>query len=154
MGKVGILSAVATANAHVDVDSQGDVPSSCDSPFIVSVTNTDREGKKAPHAGYGRTTIDLGAPGEGILSAVPGNRYEEMSGTSMATPHVAGAIALLHVVGGKRFSDRYYRNPGDGARVIKEVLMRTVTRSSDLTGRTVSGGHLNLAKAARLISRY
>ena len=152
MGKVGILSAAATANRDSNIDVVGDVPTGCSSPFIVSVTNTTKEDKKYGSAGYGLTTVDLGAPGTGIVSTVPGNQIKALTGTSMATPHVAGAIAFLHQVAGLRLNRAYYADPAKGALAIKEILLRTVDQVSDLRGRTVTGGRLNLNKAAQAAS--
>jgi subtilisin family serine protease len=151
MGEVGILSAVATANASVDVDTQGDVPSGCDSPFIISVTNTTEDDQKNPRAGYGLTSIDLGAPGTAIRSTVPGNQAQELTGTSMATPHVAGAVGFLHALGGPNLEKLAGRSPSKIALWMKELVLRTVDKSKALEGKTVTGGRLNLYQAARVL---
>ena len=85
MGEAGILSAVATMNLSADVDQKGDVPSGCDSPYVVSVTNTRSNGTKYSSAAYGKNAIDLGAPGTSILSTFPKERTGNLTGTSMAT---------------------------------------------------------------------
>jgi subtilisin family serine protease len=112
MGGVGILSAGATANANYNVDTQGDVPTSCSSPWLVTVTNTTRTDTRNSSCGYGATTIDLGAPGTNVLSTYTGNSTSTLTGTSMATPHVAGAIAFLHSVAGPGFTAAYNCGPG------------------------------------------
>src|SRR6185503_8615659 len=75
MGKYGILHATATANVNVDVDAVGDMPTACPSDFMISVTNTTSADQKHPSAAFGLTTIDLGAPGTGILSTISGGNY-------------------------------------------------------------------------------
>lgn len=155
MGKLGIISVVATSNSDVNVDTEGDVPSGCQSPYIISVTNTDSEDEKHKEgAGYGAKTIHLGAPGTEILSTVPGNKTKKLTGTSMATPHVTGTVALLHSVASKNFVEHYQSQPEDGAKIIKDIILKSVDPVSGLKGITVTEGRLNVFKAADTISKY
>lgn len=153
MGKVGILSAAATINDHVNVDEKGDVPTGCTSDFLVTVTNTTREDKKAL-AGYGKSSIDLGAPGTDILSTVGSDETRTLTGTSMATPHVAGAVAFLHSVASQDFAKWYLREPGKAALTLKSILLETTDPIEALEGITVTGGRLNLQRAAEKISQF
>lgn len=148
MGALGILSAAATANIGIDVDVKGDVPTGCSSPYIISVTNTQADGTKAGSAGWGATTIDIGAPGTNILSTYTGGAIRELTGTSMATPHVAGAVGFLHSVGSEEFRELYNSNPGEAALALKQVILQTGSPQADLEGKTVSGRRLNLQNAA------
>jgi hypothetical protein len=84
--------------------------------------------------------VDIAAPGQDILSTYPGNGYEWLSGTSMATPVVAGAAALLA-------SMDPALSPGD----IKALLMDNVDHLSRWNGVVVSGGRLNVFKAAEAV---
>lgn len=154
MGKVGILHAIATANLDIDVDVKGDVPTGCDSPYIISVTNTLRDGSRSNVAAHGLKTIDIGAPGTGIYSTIPGNSYTTMSGTSMASPHVAGAVAYMHSASSSHFSSIYLQNPADGALALKKMMLDSVSPAPSLKGQTVSGGILNLNKASEAISLF
>lgn len=154
MGEVGILSAAATANMNIDVDTAGDVPTGCSSNFIISVTNTNDKGVKNSSAGYGLTTIDIGSPGTNILSTVPGQKLERLTGTSMATPHVTGSIGFLHSVASPQFRQLARTQPADSALVLKQILLDTVTPQADLAGKVVSGGRLNLHGAALAASSY
>lgn len=149
MGRVGILSAVATANIAIDVDQVGDVPSGCTSPYIVTVTNTTAADRLYTSAGWGRSTIDIGAPGTQIFSSVPGNQYRYLTGTSMATPHITGAIAFLDSQVGRSISVLRLNSPGEVALAIKQAMLESVDPVADLRNKTVSGGRLNLYRATQ-----
>ena len=155
LGSVGILSAAATANSNINVDAEGDMPCACSSNWLITVTNTNNKDQKVTNAGYGLSTIDLGAPGANIMSTVPSNKYQTMYGTSMACPHVAGAIALMYSVGCPDFMAEYKANPDLIALIIKDSLLSTVDKISLLQGITVTGGRLNLYKAVNsILNRY
>ncbi len=153
MGALGILSVAATANRNVDVDQVGDVPTGCKSPYIIAVTNTTEDDVRYASAAYGKTNIDLGAPGTAILSTLS-RGTGVLTGTSMASPHVAGGVALLHAGACQRFSDLYEKSPAQGALLVKEFLLTTVDKIADLANTTVSGGRLNLYTAAQKMYNY
>lgn len=153
LGAVGILSAGATANANYNVDTQGDIPTACTSDWLITVTNTTRNDVKAT-AGYGATTIDLGAPGSSITSTYPSNAYTSISGTSMATPHVAGTIGLMLSVACPAFIANYKANPSAMALVLKDSLLNAANPIAALSGITVTGARLNLFNAVKAIQNY
>jgi subtilisin family serine protease len=154
MGKYGILSAAATANNGIDVDVKGDVPTGCDSEYIISVTNTTKQDLRNSGAAWGKTTIDLGAPGTDIHSCKPNGAYGPLTGTSMATPHVAGAVAFLHSVGSADFQALAKEDPAAAAAVVKEIMLKNVDVIPDLKAVTVSGGRLNLFKAGQAMASF
>ncbi len=157
LGAVGILSVAATANATWNIDVVGDIPTACASNWLVSVTNTTNTDVKNSYAAYGATTIDIGAPGTNILSTTPGNSYTTMTGTSMATPHVAGAIALMYAVPCSQLITNYQSNPADVALIVKDSLLGAVDKIADLNSNnfaTVSQGRLNLYKSVKAMQNY
>lgn len=154
MGAVGILSAGATANKAWDIDIKSDVPTACSSQWLVTVTNTTRNDRLNGGAGYGKNTIDIGAPGTDVYSTVNNNSYSGMTGTSMSTPHVAGAIAAMYAAACKGLIDLYYEKPDSVALMIKEYLLDGAEWISDMNHVTTTGGRLNLYRAFKNLERF
>lgn len=154
MGRYGILSACATANNNWNVDVTGDIPTQCPSPWMIAVTNTTTNDTKYTSAGYGSTSIDLGAPGTSIKSSIPGNNYGNNTGTSMASPHVAGAIGAMWANACVGMVNDYYAYPDSIALIMRGYLLGSVDRLSTLANVTTSGGRLNLYHALLAESAY
>lgn len=133
LGNLGILSAMAAGNATNNNDANPHYPSSYNLASIIAVASTDHNDAMSSFSSYGATSVDLGAPGSAIYSTVPGNSYASYSGTSMATPHVAGAAAYL-----------WSRTPSYTVAQVKARLMDLGDAKPSLAGRTVSGKRLNL----------
>lgn len=153
MGMQGILSAAATNNgSNVNVDVQSDMPTACSSDFLITVTNTDKNDNRT--AAFGATTIDVGAPGTSILSTIPGNLYGSKTGTSMASPHLAGAVALICSLPCDSLSnDLKHDRPATMLR-IKGFILDGVDPATSLDGLTVSGGRLNVNQALLNAAAY
>jgi serine protease len=137
----GILYVAAAGNGDffgfpINNDANPQYPASFDNANVIAVTATDRNDRKASWANYGATSVDLGAPGVDIWSTVRSGGYSSFSGTSMATPHVTGAAALL-----------LSYVPTLTHLQVKDRLLASVDPNADLKSRTVTGGRLNLSNA-------
>jgi subtilisin family serine protease/uncharacterized protein YigE (DUF2233 family) len=111
-------------------------PASYNLDNVVAVAATDSNDQLATFSNYGAKSVDLAAPGVNILSTLPNNSYGFLDGTSMATPHVTGALALV----------RDLHPTWTYTQVINQVL-NNVDPLPSLQGKVVTGGRLDLAKA-------
>jgi subtilisin family serine protease len=151
LGYAGILSAGATANLNINIDITGDIPTACPSDWLITVTNTTNTDAKNSGAAYGLLTIDLGAPGTSIYSTTTSGNYGNLTGTSMATPHVAGAVGFMFSVAPLSWIQSYKANPGPNALIVKQKILQGVDVKPSLQNITVSGGRLNLYNSALLM---
>lgn len=151
LGVAGVLSAAATMNINVNVDVVGDMPTACESDYLITVTNTTKYDTKANSAAYGLETIDLGAPGSSVYSTNYNNGYSYKTGTSMATPHVAGAVAMMFSAATEEFLLEYEDDPALKCLEIKQYILDGVDILPDLDGVTVSGGRLNMYNSLDLM---
>ena len=130
----GILFVAAAGNNGTNIDKRLSYPAAYSNPNVISVASITSTGSLSSFSNYGAKNVDIGAPGSGIWSTLPGNSYGSYNGTSMATPHVTGAAAL--------YKSLY---PGATAAAIKAAILSSTTPTSSLTGKCVTGGRLNVS---------
>lgn len=133
------LHLMAAGNSGTDNDKRPNFPSNYDLPNNIAVAATDHNDNIARFSQYGKTTVDLGAPGVDILSTVPNNGYDVYSGTSMATPHVAGAATLI----ASAFPEISNEN-------LTKALLEGVDKVPALENKTVTGGRLNVNNSLKI----
>ncbi|MFL5981096.1 MAG: S8 family serine peptidase, partial [Gaiellaceae bacterium] len=127
------LFVVAAGNSATNNDALPSFPCAYPESNVVCVAATDATDALAWFSNVGPTTVDVAAPGVSILSTWRDGDYYSASGTSMATPYVAGAAALV-----------WSRNPALTAAQVKSALLGSV---DPLGLPVVSRGRLNLARA-------
>lgn len=151
LGMQGILNCGATANQNVNVDVSGDLPTTCPSPFLIAVTNTNHLDEKVTSAGYGAVNIDLGAPGSGSYTLTASGSYGVFGGTSAATPHVTGAIGLLYSAPCPSLMTLVRSDPAAAALWMRDVILGGVDVRPALTNLTATGGRLNVFNSLQLL---
>ncbi len=137
--KADILFVAAAGNSSSNNDATANYPSNYSTnatagyDSVLAVASITSTGALSSFSSYGRSQVDIAAPGSSILSTMPGDAYGMMSGTSMATPHVAGAAALYASA-----------NPNATAAQIKAAILGTAEATASLAGVLATGGRLDV----------
>lgn len=150
LGAAGILNCGATANNNVNVDVVGDMPTGCSSPYMIGVTATNSNDIRT-FSGYGTTSIDLGAPGASVYLPSGSNAYASTSGTSFASPCVAGAIALLYAAPCTGLGNEALNDPQGIADLVRTAILDGVDPVAGLADEVATGGRLNVRNSLDLL---
>ncbi|HJP90528.1 MAG TPA: S8 family serine peptidase [Pyrinomonadaceae bacterium] len=145
LNTAGILFVAAAGNVdngtrEPNNDLVPHFPSSFNVPNVIAVASTNQTDDLSSFSHFGATGVDLGAPGESILSTTPGNTYSSFSGTSMATPQVSGSAALL-----------WAQNPNLTVQQVKRLLLFNGNVVSALVDKTLSGRRLNVGNSMQAL---
>jgi thermitase len=135
-GESDILFVAAAGNDSEDADRTPHFPANYQLPNVISVAALDRRDQLASFSNYGAKNVHVAAPGKEILSTWLGGQYQEHSGTSMATPFVAGVAALVLSV-----------EPNLSVKELRERIFSTVDKLDTLEGKVSTGGRVNAARA-------
>jgi subtilisin family serine protease len=135
-GEEGILFVAASGNSSANSDKSPHYPAGYDLPNVISVAALNRNDDLASFSNYGAKSVHVAAPGSEILSTWLGGAFEEHSGTSMATPEVAGVAALVLSV-----------DQNLSVKELRERLFKSVDKLPSLEGKVSTGGRINAARA-------
>lgn len=149
LGYHGIINVGATTNSNLNVDTAGDVPTACSSPYMVGVGRTDHNDNTA--GGYGVNTIDFGAPGINVVTTNGTNGITTTTGTSFACPLTAGVIGLAYAIPCPTFMSIVKANPKQGADLVLDALINGVDVKSQLASKFITGGRLNARNTLDLL---
>ncbi|MBX7158601.1 MAG: S8 family serine peptidase [Verrucomicrobiae bacterium] len=138
----GILVVCSAGNDSSDNDETPVYPASASFDNIIAVTGTDRYDEFDEEFNYGKTNVDLAAPGDYIYSTVSSGGYDHLSGTSMAAPLVAGVAALIKS-----------KKPEWSYAKIKQEILESVDKKNSLQGKCVTGGRLNAFRALKNVAQ-
>ena len=130
------LHVCAAGNAQNNADEVPSFPAAYDLPNVISVAASTDSDTHLFFSNFGTESVDVHAPGAIIYSTIPGNKYKEMSGTSMAAPHVSGVAALI--------ASEY---PEATNQEIKDRIIYGADKVEGLRDKSVSGGRLNAFSA-------
>lgn len=150
--KLGILNFVATTNSFEDVLTSRDMPAQCDKSSLIIVTGTDKDDMNKEY-GFSAKFVHLAAPATRVLVLTADNEDTIDSGTSFATPLVAGAAALLWSMPETGLCQLSKSKPVEAMNFVKNALLKGVDKLPNLTNKTVTGGRLNVQQSFNLLRR-
>lgn len=141
--KSSMLFVTASGNEGSNNDTYGVYPSSYDFDNIISVGNLRCDGTLSAYSNYGEISVDLAAPGMYIYSTIPNEKYDYMSGTSMAAPMVTAACAMGYA---------YAKIPDIFA--VRERLLANITKNSSLDKKVSTSGMLNVYDTVKDLAEH
>lgn len=139
-GEQGILFVAAAGNDGTSNDKKPHYPSNYNLPNVISVAALDNRDALTSFSNFGAKTVHIAAPGKDIHSTWLGGDYRDASGTSMATPQIAGVAALILA-----------NEPKLSVEKLRARILKSVDKLDSLNGKVASGGRINAAKAVGVL---
>lgn len=137
-----VVAAAGNERSNTDLTENFYYPASYHLPNVISVMAIDIRNNKLLSSNWGKNKVDVAAPGENILSTLPGGRYGYMSGTSQATAFVSGLAAML-----------LSKNPNLTPTQIRHIIMESVDKLPQIKEMNTSGGRINAYAALKLLKK-
>lgn len=137
----GIVFVAAAGNSNSNNDTAPSYPCSYAVANMICVASISADGSRSSFSNYGAKSVHIGAPGQSIYSTKVGNGYQYLSGTSMATPQVAGVAAMMLM-----------ENPALTVAQVRTYILSTGSARSSMVGKTTSGRMVNLLGAMQAAS--
>lgn len=134
----GIVFVAAAGNSSANNDSKPTYPANYDVPNVITVGSYQASGTASSFSNYGVKSVHVFAPGSSILSTIPNGRYGNMSGTSMACPHVAGVVGLV-------LAQKPTLTPSE----VRDILVGSSKKTSKLQSKSVSAGRVDAFEALK-----
>jgi subtilisin family serine protease len=140
-GNAGILFVAAAGNSGTNNDVTPQYPANAGLANVVSVAASNSSDQLASFSDYGANTVNIAAPGVDIYSTLPGGKFGYLSGTSMATPEVAGVAALA-----------WAADPSATVAQVRNALLQGADQIPALAGKVSSGGRLDAYNTLKLLA--
>lgn len=154
LGKEGVLVVHSVPNIGVDIATIGDMPSTCDSEYLITVTNSDNTDSILRDAAYSNSFVDIAAPGEHSLTIGNSGDFGYFNGTSASSPYVTSTIVFSYLLPISEVRSTALIYPDSMARIVKESIISGVDVVDSYSEIVLSKGRLNMYKSLVNICDY
>ena len=155
MGQAGILNVAAVSNEKWNVEEKGDMPGTCTSPYLIVTTASTPSDLHGSFGAWGPVSVDLAAPGDSIVSAIPNDQYAfQIRGTSLASPLVAATIGLLYSMPCTDLSELIRSNPEAAALLVRDAILHGTAPLEAFRNKTATGGRLDALGALKYLHSW
>ena len=156
LGAAGILSVSAAENRPVNTDLRADMPTSCSSEYLITVTGVDAFDNFLVDRAYGPQTVDIAAPAAQLITTDVRDQYIELdyAGNSFAAPHLTGAIGLMYSLPFPALREMAIQEPAKTALLMRSFLFAGARVLPSLTGKIKTEARLDLTETFQLMQQH